>query len=306
MKIVITGGLGFIGHNVALYLKRLGFQIVCVDNLSSNYNSMAVDRIKSEGIEMIFKDICKTQDMIWLLRNSDIIIHCAAYTSVVESISNPVKYFNNNVSGTASVAKACGDADVARIIYLSSAAVYGEPKYLPVDENHPTQPLSPYGLTKLMAEKIIEYYSNKYGFEYVNLRLFNVYGPSQVENEYSGVITKFIKRIRAGSPPVIYGDGEQTRDFIHVRDVCVAVERAVSTSNFNQTYNIGSGKPVKIRDLANLMISLSGLKIQPVHEPSREGEIKHGYADISRAERLLGFKPTVNIDDGVKELLGLE
>ncbi|MGQ9596838.1 MAG: NAD-dependent epimerase/dehydratase family protein [Thermoproteota archaeon] len=299
MKAIITGGLGFIGHNLAQHFKNLGFSVICIDNLS-NYNYRAINKTKAEGIETVFQDVKDFHMIRNLVKGADVVVHCAAYISVMESINDPVKYFDNNVGGTTSIVKSCVDGGVARIVYLSSAAVYGRPEKLPIDEVHPTKPISPYGLTKLMAEQVIEYYAKLYGLKYVTLRLFNVYGPGQVDNEYSGVITKFIKRIKEGKPLIIYGDGEQTRDFVHVKDVCIAIEKASLTANINQIYNIGSGKPTRIIDLVQLLIGLSGLEVKPIHEAPREGEIRHSYADIARAERFLGFKPVIELGKGIE------
>jgi len=144
-----------------------------------------------------------------------------------------------------------------------------------------------------------------YGLEYVILRLFNVYGPRQSLNPYSGVIIKFIDRVCKGLPPVIYGDGTQTRDFIHVLDVCRATQLSISTEYVNEVYNIGSGKPLSINELANLIIRISKLELRPTYEPSRPSDIRHSYADISKAVKYLGFKPLVSIEEGIEELLRL-
>jgi len=228
-------------------------------------------------------------------------VHAAAYVSVCESMRKPALYFRNNVEGTANVAKACLDSGVKLMIYLSSAAVYGEPVSLPISETHPTNPTSPYGLSKLMGEELVRFYS-KYGLKHVILRLFNVYGLGQ-SKAYAGVVTRFIERAVKGLPPIIYGDGEQTRDFIHVRDVSEAVEQILEKGVVNETFNVGSGIPTKIKDLAELVMNIVKLNREPIYRKPRVGDIKHSYADISKAENLIDFKPKVNLNEGLKELI---
>jgi len=207
----------------------------------------------------------------------------------------------NNVLGTASIAKACLNKGVKLLIYLSSAAVYGEPVNPPISEMHPMNPISPYGLSKLIGEEVVRFYS-KYGLKHVILRLFNVYGPGQ-SKAYAGVVTRFIERAVKGLPPIIYGNGEQTRDFIHVNDVSEAIKQTIERSVVNETFNIGSGTPTKIKDLANLVMEVAKLNCEPIYRKPRVGDIKHSYADISKAEKLIDFKPKVNLNEGLKELV---
>ncbi|MCX8170011.1 MAG: GDP-mannose 4,6-dehydratase, partial [Candidatus Methanomethyliaceae archaeon] len=228
----------------------------------------------------------------------DIVIHAAAYISVSESMRKPLMYFKNNVLGTLNVVNSCIDKKV-KLIFLSSASVYGEPLFLPISESHPTNPISTYALTKLMGEEIIKFYFKR-GF--VILRLFNVYGPGQ-SSTYAGVITKFIERIKNNKPPIIYGDGLQTRDFIHVYDVAQAIKLCIEKGIENEIINIATGRPISIRDLSELIIKLSGSSHKPIFTRPRAGDIKHSYADITKAERLLGFKPRISIEEGLKELL---
>jgi len=236
----------------------------------------------------------------------EVVIHTAALVSVEESVKKPEEYFRCNVLGTLNTVRISTNYGVSRFIYLSSAAVYGDPIKLPVSEEHPLNPKSPYGLSKLLGEEVVKLYYRMYGLEYVILRLFNVYGPRQFLNPYSGVITKFIDRVSKGLPPVIYGDGTQTRDFIHVLDVCRVIQLCVSTEKVNEVYNVGSGKPLSINELADLVVRVSGLDLRPTYESSRPGDIRHSYADISKAVKYLGFKPSVSIEEGIKELLRLK
>jgi len=307
LKVLITGGAGFIGHHLALYLSSLGYDVLCVDNLSRS-SPEVINILRRYGINLIVVDVLdiNSLDVIMSRFKPEVVIHTAALVSVEESVKKPEEYFRCNVLGTLNTVRISTNYGVSRFIYLSSAAVYGDPIKLPVSEEHPLNPKSPYGLSKLLGEEVVKLYYRMYGLEYVILRLFNVYGPRQFLNPYSGVITKFIDRVSKGLPPVIYGDGTQTRDFIHVLDVCRVIQLCVSTEKVNEVYNVGSGKPLSINELADLVVRVSGLDLRPTYESSRPGDIRHSYADISKAVKYLGFKPSVSIEEGIKELLRLK
>ncbi len=304
MKVLITGGAGFIGHHLALHLSSLGYEVLCLDNLSRS-SPEVVKTLRSFNIDLIVADVLdiNSLELIMSRFKPEVVIHTAALVSVEESVRKPEDYLRCNVLGTLNTVRVSTNYGVSRFIYLSSAAVYGDPIKLPVSEEHPLNPKSPYGLSKLIGEEVVKLYHRMYGLEYVILRLFNVYGPRQSLNPYSGVITKFIDRVCKGLPPVIYGDGTQTRDFIHVLDVCRATQLSISTENVNEVYNIGSGKPLSINELANLIIRISKLELRSTYEPSRPSDIRHSYADISKAVKYLGFKPSVSIEEGIEELL---
>ncbi|MEM3550707.1 MAG: NAD-dependent epimerase/dehydratase family protein [Candidatus Bathyarchaeia archaeon] len=300
MKVLITGGAGFIGHNVAMFLRDFGFDVVVFDSLKRSSES-SVKRLIERNIPMLKGDVLNAYALNDALRGVDVVVHAAAYISVGESFKKPTLYLKNNVLGTASIAKACLNKGVKLLIYLSSAAVYGEPVNPPISEMHPTNPTSPYGLSKLMGEEVVRFYS-KYGLKHVILRLFNVYGLGQ-SKAYAGVVAKFIERAVKGLPPIIYGDGEQTRDFMHVNDVSEAIKQTIEKNVVNETFNIGSGIPTKIKDLAELVMNIVKLDRKPIHRKPRVGDIKHSYADISKAENLIDFKPRVNLNEGLKELI---
>ncbi|MEM3997702.1 MAG: NAD-dependent epimerase/dehydratase family protein [Pyrobaculum sp.] len=288
MKIVVTGGAGFIGSHIAAYLASRGYKVLAVDSLERASN---LQRLKEADVPLIKADL-RFSD----LPEADAIVHVAAYISVEESWEKPYEYLWNNAAVTAKVAKYAAERRI-HVVYLSSAAVYGNPLYTPIDENHPTQPLSPYGLSKLAGEQIIFMYP---GLKYTIARLFNVYGPGQT-SPYAGVITRFLERARAKQPPVIYGDGEQTRDFIYVEDVARFVETALE-KNAQGIYNVGTGKATSIKHLALLVMKLAGIEGEPIYAPPRPGDIRHSIADIRRA-KALGWEPTVDIDHGIKILL---
>ena len=302
MKIFITGICGFIGHNIALYLYSKGYEISGIDNFK-NISSRAPKVLESLGIKIYRTDIRNYERIKYIIKDVDVVIHTAAYVDVQESFEKPLLYIDNNVMGTASLLSACTKSDVKRIIYLSSAAVYGEPIKLPISENHVTKPISPYGASKLAGEILIEAFSKAYGFEYIILRLFNVYGPGQEDTPYAGVITKFISRMCKNKPPIIYGDGEQTRDFIHVLDVARAIELSINTKHCNQVFNIGTGKPTSIKYLAFIISKLIGKEYRPIFKHRRQGDIRHSYADISKAITFLGFAPKIQLINGLRELI---
>jgi len=296
MRILITGGAGFIGHHTALHLRSRGYDVVVYDTLE-RASERAVARLREAGIQIYRRDVREPAR----LEDFDAVVHCAAYVDVSESMAKPREYFENNVVGTASMAKASADAG-ALFIYISSASVYGDPVELPISEAHPLRPISPYGASKAMGEQVVELFSKIYGLRYVILRLFNVYGPGQ-NPSYAGVISRFVENARKGLPPRIYGDGSQTRDFIHVEDVARAIELAIVKEPVGQVFNIASGRRISILELARLVMRLAGVGGEPVFDRPRLGDIRHSFADISKARKILGFEPRVPIERGIEELL---
>ena len=299
IRILIIGGAGFIGHNVALHLSSRGYDIVILDNLE-RASEWALERLEERGIRIIRGDVRDPID----LRGFDVIIHCAAYVDVEESFSKPSEYFSNNVVGTASIAKTTSDSDFI-FIYISSASVYGDPRVLPIPEDHVIRPISPYGASKAMGEEVLELFSRIYGLRYITLRLFNVYGPDQ-NPSYAGVITRFVESASMGRPPTIYGDGSQTRDFIHVLDVARAIELAIEKRPLEEAINIGSGRSISILELAKIVMRLAEIEVEPVFDIKRPGDIMHSCADIRKAREVLGFEPKISLEDGIKELLMMQ
>ncbi len=298
MKVLITGGAGFIGSNIASYLKQEGYDVIVFDsfersikNVKSVLKGIAIEKLDLRGdLRKIIKHARKS-----------VIVHAAAYINAKESIKKPLEYLENNVASTVNLLKATSKI-AEKIIYLSSAAVYGEPKHLPINEEHDLNPINPYGASKLSAEYWVKAYSNLYTVNYVILRLFNVYGEGQ-KGEYAGVISKFIEKARKRKPLIIYGDGLQTRDFVYVGDVAKAVELAIKTKNFNETYNIGFGKATTINQLAEIVMDAFGFYKKPIYMPERKGDIKHSQADISKAMKLLNYKPEVSLEEGIKKII---
>ena len=227
-----------------------------------------------------------------------------AYVSVHESLEKPIEYLDNNVLGTARVAYNCAKHGV-KLIYLSSAAVYGNPVKLPIPEDHPVNPVSPYGLSKWLGELVVGHFGSVYGLRYVVLRLFNVYGPGQ-NPSYAGVVAGFLERALRGEPLVIYGDGEQTRDFIYVDDVSEAILKIIEDNAFdNEVYNVGTGKPVTVKTLAETVKRIVGRDPGIVFKDPRPGDIKHSYADNTKL--LKRFKTSFTpLETGLRKTLELQ
>jgi len=292
----VTGGCGFIGSHLARRLLELGFEVVVFDSFSKP-GCVVVD-----GASVVKGDLRFAPAVEGALDGVDVVYHLAALTDVRESVRKPRLYHRVNVDGTLNLLEGCRRAGVKRVIYVSSCAVYGEPVKLPISEDHPTNPLSPYAASKLAAEAYCRSYAFCYGFDVTVFRLFNVYGPRQNDG-YAGVISEFVRRVCEGKPPVIYGSGEQSRDFIHVSDVVECLAKAIDLSGF-EVFNLGSGRAVRINELAELVLRLSGrTELKPVRVKGRRGEIFASVADVSKVERVLGFKANKPLEEGVKELL---
>ncbi|MEM0105408.1 MAG: NAD-dependent epimerase/dehydratase family protein [Zestosphaera sp.] len=296
MKVLITGGAGFIGHNVALHLEGRGYDVSIVDSMERS-SKHALRRLEGFNVRVVRADVRTFSNY----GHFDAVVHAAAYVSVEESLREPLKYIENNSLGTARVGYECARGGL-KLIYLSSAAVYGEPLKLPVDEEHPTSPLSPYGLSKLYGEEILRNFARTYGLKHVTLRLFNVYGPGQ-NPAYAGVITNFMERALKGEPLIIHGDGEQTRDFIYVGDVAKIIECLIERDLFdNQTYNIGSGRPTTINQLATTIRNLINKGLAITYAPARPGDIRHSVANVGRVRKLINIQ-TISLEEGLKKTL---
>ena len=293
-RILVTGGAGFIGSFLVRELVSQGFEVRVLDNLSTGSLSNLKEVLDS--IEFIKGDIRDEITVEKAVRGVEAVVHLAALIDVAESVEKPDLYFDVNAKGTFNLAKASKNVSV--FIFASSCAVYGEPVKTPITEDHPLNPKSPYAATKIAGEAFVSSY---YGYRHIIFRFFNVYGPRQ-SKAYAGVISEFIKRISRNEPPVIFGDGEQIRDFVHVRDVARAVILALKNDG-SGVYNIGSGISVTINELANVMFKIMDRKLKPVHTAPRPGDIRHSHASIERAKRI-GYAPTIGLEDGIKELIG--
>ncbi len=296
----MTGGAGFIGSHLVKALVKAGHQVRVLDNLSTGSIENLADVL--DAIEFVRGDVSDYGAVESAVRGVDAVVHLAALIDVAESVERPDLYFDVNVRGTYNVAKA--SKNVGMFVFASSSAVYGEPIRVPIPEDHPLMPKSPYAASKVSGEAFVQAFANQYGFRPVILRLFNVYGPKQ-SRAYAGVIIEFIRRVSRGESPVIFGDGEQTRDFVHVSDVVEAVMLSLRNEGVRGVFNIGSGEGVTINYLARLILKLMGREdLRPIYAPPRPGDIRHSIADISRARKELGFKPKLGLEVGIKELIG--
>ncbi len=299
LRVVVTGGAGFIGYWTVRELLRAGHEARVVDNLS---RATFKDELEGMGVPIHRVDVRDLEALVHALSDADAVVHLAALISVEESAERPVDYHETNVTGTLNVLLASVRSGVRRVIYSSSAAVYGPPVRLPVDEDHPTRPISVYGATKLAGEAYCRAFHEDSGLQTVILRYFNVYGPGQ-SPEYAGVIVKFSERLSKGLPPVVNGDGLQFRDFVHVLDVARANLLALESGMGFGVYNVGTGTPTRILDLARLMMRLWGVEGEPEFAPPRPGDIRESVADVSRIRRELGFEPSIGLEEGLRGLI---
>ncbi len=296
--IVVTGGSGFIGTYVCRHLAAQGEEVRIVD-LSPPPLGVKAEFVRASVLDTI--------RLSRLFSGAKAVVHLAALVDVQSSISDPFSDFQVNAQGTLNVLEVARRAGIKKVAYASSAAVYGEPKEMPIAESSPAAPLSPYGLSKLSSERYVLLYNQLYGMENVALRLFNVYGKGQREGSpYSGVITKFAEAIGSGKQPLIYGSGEQTRDFVHADDVAHAFSLALESDGCGTPLNIGSGQEIAILDLLEKMCSLSGKTPNPKFLSARKGDIKRSVADISQARRKIGFYPKAEMGQGLKEIVSAQ
>ncbi|RLG52100.1 MAG: hypothetical protein DRN96_03665 [Thermoproteota archaeon] len=302
MSVLLTGGAGFLGSYVAKLLASEGFHLIILDDLSTGSYSSISKLVESGKAEFYRGDVRDAELMRQLARRAEYVVHLAARVSVEHSWMRPGEVNDVNAGGTATVLEASLQAEVEKLVYASSAAVYGEPAELPLKESTPTAPISPYGVSKLAGELYTKAYAKR-GLKAVSLRYFNIYGLGQPDTEYSGVIAKFTSRVARGLPPVVYGDGEQTRDFIHASDAAQAALLALTKKTPSPVYNIATGKPTRIIDLAHLCIKLAKLDLKPLHTSPKPGDIRHSYADVTKARVELGFQAKVKLEEGLAEIV---
>ena len=301
-KILLTGGLGQVGSYLVDKLCNTT-EVTVLDNYSSTTRESVPD-----NVTVVHDDILSKRARELVTQN-DVVIHTAAQISVSRSMDDPLFDLNNNVFGTLNLLEAArsssDDLDPNnKFIYFSSAAVYGNPEHLPIDEAHPQNPLSPYGASKLSGEKYCTMYHKAFGVPTVCIRPFNIYSPRQdPSNPYSGVISKFIERVKNNQSPIIFGDGTQTRDFVSVHDIVDMVLLAIDDKKAEgEVFNVGTGMPTTITELAQNIIDIYGADVDIEFADSMPGDIKHSSSDISKA-RSIGFEPKVKLHNGLKEFI---
>lgn len=300
MKYLVTGGAGFIGSNTVARLLEQGDSVRVLDNFATGKRHHLFPI--QERVELIEGDIRYLNVVQEAVNGVDYVIHLAALPSVPRSIRTPIESNDVNVSGTLNVLIAARDAKVKRVVYSASSSAYGNTEVLPKVEGMPAIPLSPYAVNKFAGELYCKVFHQCYGLETVSLRYFNVFGPWQDPmSQYSAVIPKFIGAALAGKRPVIYGDGEQSRDFTYVENVVAANLLACKAAGASgETINIACGTRVTLNELAQLIGKLVGNESKPVYETSRTGDVKHSLADIGKAQRLLGYAPKIGLEEGLR------
>ncbi|MDP2401445.1 MAG: NAD-dependent epimerase/dehydratase family protein [Actinomycetota bacterium] len=296
MKALVTGGAGFIGSNLVGLLLSEGNEAVVLDDVSSGY----AENLFSEA-EFIEGDVSQLGVVLKAARGCEVIFHLAASVGNTRSIENPVRDSEVNVIGTLRVLEAARAHGINRVVYSSSAGIFGELKTLPIAEDHPQDPDSPYGTSKLAAEKMCLVYNKLYGMQNVCLRYFNVYGPRQRYDAYGNVIPIFADRMLRGEDVLIFGDGEQTRDFVHVADVARANYLAGISQSAAGSFNIGSGTRITINELARVMSEAAEAQATIVHAEPRPGDVRDSLAAIDAARAAFGFEPSEDLTQGVRD-----
>ncbi len=302
MKVLITGGCGFIGSNLAAFMLEKGDTVKVFDNLSEGSRENLENATKGLGLpELIVGDVRDKVAVEDCVKGVDAVVHLAAHTDVVDSLERPEEDFQINAAGTLNVLEACRKKGVNRFVFASSNAVAGE-RDPPINEDNIPSPLSPYGASKLIGEALCSAYYHSYDIHTVSLRFSNVYGP--FSSHKPSVISKFFKNISEGRPLTIYGDGGQTRDFIHTRDICEAVYLSLNANLGGEIFQIATGVETSIRDLVKMIskvVVAHGFEEPPIEfADSRKGEIIKNYSDISKARRVLGFDPKMGLEDGLR------
>lgn len=296
---LVTGGAGFIGSHIAEALVGRGDRVRVLDNFSTGYRAN-LDHI-SDQIELIDGDITKPDDVAIAVRKVDCVFHHAALASVPWSVDQPLSSHQACATGTVTVLDAARRAGVRRVVYAASSAVYGETPFAMKRESDLPEPLSPYAAAKLAGEYYCQAFTHTYGLQTVGLRYFNVFGPRQdPDSPYSAVIPIFITRILQGKAPIIYGDGEQTRDFTFVKNVVhgnlLAAEVPLASG---RVFNIADGRRISLRQLIASLARALGCEVQPEFQPPRVGDVRDSLADINQARRILGYEPSIDFDAGL-------
>jgi UDP-glucose 4-epimerase len=296
-KWLVTGGAGFIGSHLVQELVRRGHSVRVVDNFSSGLRENV-----PAGVELIDGDVADAAIAKRAVEGCAIVLHQAARPSVPRSVQDPSGSNRANVSATVELLVAARDAGVKRLVFAGSSSVYGNAAALPKREDMTPEPLTPYALQKLVSEQYCQLFTRLYGFETVTTRYFNVFGPRQQPGSpYSGVISLFIEALSQGRAPMVLGDGQQTRDFTYVGDVVNGVLSAAEAPGVaGEVINVAVGGRISLLDLINTINRILGTAIAPTFGPAREGDVRDSQADIAKAQRLLGFAPSVSFEEGLR------
>lgn len=307
MRILVTGGAGFIGSNLASYLlndnRVSGVRVL--DNLSTGYKKNIISLIGCSGFEFLEGDIRDFTTCLKACDNIDLITHQAALGSVPRSINDPLTTNEVNITGTLNVFSAAKEKNIKRIIYAASSSTYGDHPGLPKTEDKIGNPLSPYAVTKYVNELYAKVFADLYKMEFIGLRYFNIFGPNQSPNgPYAAVIPLFAEALLNNKPPIINGDGKHSRDFTYVDNAVQANLLSLFTDNsdaVNQVYNIACGHQTSLAQLFDILKKEAGSSIDPVYGPERKGDVKHSVADISKAQKMLGYDVKISVEEGLKK-----
>jgi UDP-glucose 4-epimerase len=303
-KVLITGGAGFIGSHLAGAFVAAGAGVRVLDDLSTG----SLDNLEALPVELVVGDICDPEVVDRAVQGCDLLIHQAALVSVPKSIENPALTYRTNVTGTFNLFEAARQEGIRRVVYASSSAVYGNLPGLPKREDDALEAGTPYAASKLMIENLANAYRASYGMDIAGLRYMNVFGPRQdPSSPYSGVLSLFCQAAISGDLCTVYGDGEQTRDFIYVNDVVqanlLAAKAPADKLPDPAIFNIGRGEQNSLNQILDMLAELTGGKISVAYEAARPGDIKHSVADINRARKCLDFRPEVSVVDGLRDTL---
>ncbi|WP_322507467.1 NAD-dependent epimerase/dehydratase family protein [Anaerolinea sp.] len=296
MKILVTGGAGFIGSHVVDQFIEAGHDVVVVDNLSTGREKNLNPKARFYRVDIRDPELRK----VFEIEKPEVVDHHAAQMNVRRSVADPIYDADVNVRGSVHLLELCREYGVRKIIYISSGgAVYGEPVYLPCDEEHPVRPLCPYGLTKYAFELYLYIYQQNYGIDYTVFRYPNVYGPRQDPLGEAGVIAIFTGQMLRGEPVTIYGTGDQVRDYVHVYD-CARANLLALESGSGRVYNLGSGKGTTVNELFQRLKAITGYSGMPNYAPAKLGETFKIYLNAQRAKEELGWVPTISLEEGLR------
>jgi UDP-glucose 4-epimerase len=300
MRFLVTGGAGFIGSNLVRSLLGLG-EVSVVDNLSTGKFENISELVSGNRVTFLRHSVTNLEELKIAFSGIDCVFHQAALPRMIGSIREPLSCHKVNATGTLNVLLAARDSGVEKVVYASSSSVYGDDVVLPIKEDFRPEPRSPYAISKLMGEYYCKVFSDLYGLKTVSLRYFNVYGPNQdPSSQYSAVIPIFIIKLLNGERPVIFGNGEQTRDFVYVGDVVKANIQAMK-KEVSGVYNVGRGKETSINELYQKISNSLGSDIPPLYSQAREGDILDSCGDISKAREFLEYEPVFDLETGIKE-----
>jgi len=306
MKMLITGGAGFIGSHLCDKYTKEGHTVLCLDNFISGNLMNVRHLLDNRNFKLIKGDVRDFELLEKIMRDVDVVFHLAAQIHVDRSYIEPQLTYEINVMGTQNILEVARIYDAKRVIYASTSEVYGSAQYSPIDEKHPLNAPHPYGASKIAADRMCYAYTQTYGMNISIVRLFNIFGPRQRDIGYGGVISIFTRRILENAPPIIYGDGLQTRDYTYIEDAVRAYDLVLNYNEpITEPINFGSSREEPILDLANMLIYLCGKKgkIKPVHVEPRIGEVKRLIANATKAKDLLGWEPECKLEEGLEKFV---